>query len=441
MPTVRETLETRAAEIQSQLKTLLDTAETENRSLSDEEDAEIRTLTDEFTANKTQRDELAEKEQRRAAAGAIVAQKGLVPAGRTELRTAPYAKGAGGSYFIDLVLAQQQGNRSAMERLALSDAYRAENDSRETRAMSTTAGAGGEFAPPEWIIQDFVPYLRPGRPIVEACHHNVLPFGVSSINLPKVNLGAQVGVQSSQNTAVANRDFQTGSVSTGITTVAGQVTISQQDIDQTPINLDQIVLKDLASDYSYQSDVLAITAITGVSGLNAITYTDAAPTSAKVMAQVQAGIDQVHLGVYRPAQVAVMRPDRWGRFMAAVDGNGRPLVLPTPKYGPWNAIGVGDGVIPQDVAGDIRGLAAILDASLPNNLGTGTNQDEIIVFRPDEVEVYESQPKAETFQQTYANQLSVLVRFYAYWGIIPNRLPKAISVISGTGMIPGSYGA
>ena len=307
--------------------------------------------------------------------------------------------------------------------------------------MSTAAGGGGEFAPPLWMIQDFVPYLRPGRPLVNVLHHNVLPTGVSSINLPKVNTGALTGVQSNQNTAVANRDFGTGSVSTGITTVAGQVTISQQDIDQTPINLDEIVLRDLANDYAYQTDLLAITAITGVSGLNAVTYTDAAPTSAKVLAQVQNGIDQVHLGVYRPAQAVVMRPDRWGRFLAASDGQGRPLVLPVAQYGAFNVAGMGDGATPQGSAGSVRGVPAILDASLPNNLGAGTNQDEIVVFRPDEIEVFESAPKAETFQQTYANQLSVLVRFYAYWGIIPNRLPKAISVISGTGMIPGAYGA
>jgi hypothetical protein len=33
-----------------------------------------------------------------------------------------------------------------------------------------------------------------------------------------------------------------------------------------------------------------------------------------------------------------------------------------------------------------------------------------------------------------------MCRFYAYYGIIANRLPKAISVISGTGMIPAAYG-
>lgn len=433
-----EVLKQRETEIRSRLDGVLTSAETESRGLTDEEDTEVRGLTDELKGNLDRQATLVAAQEARARQGAVVKAEGLVPAGRTELRTEPYAKGSGESYFVDLHRAMNKGERAAIDRLVVNDRYIAD---KESRAMSTTAGAGGEFAPPLWQVADFVGYLRPGRPLVNVCHHNDLPAGVSSINLPKVSLGSQVAVQSSQNSAINERDFQTTSVSTGITTVAGQVIISQQDIDQTPINLDEIVLKDLANDYSYQTDLLAITAVTGVSGLNAVTYTDASPTSAKVLAQVQAGIDQVHLGVYRPAQAVVMRPDRWGRFLAATDSTGRPLVLPNAEYGAYNVAGMGDGPVPQGTAGTLRGVPSILDASIPVNLGAGTNQDEIIVFRPDEIEIFESSPKAETFQQTYANQLSVLVRFYAYWGVIANRLPKAISVITGTGMIPGTYGA
>jgi hypothetical protein len=272
-------------------------------------------------------------------------------------------------------------------------------------------------------------------------NQNVLPAGVASINLPKVTTGALSGAQSTQNTAVANRDFATSSVSTSISTIAGQVVISQQDIDQTPINLDEIVLQDLANDYAYQLNAAVITGIAGVSGLNAITYTDATPTSAKVLGAVQQGIDQIHLKTYRPAQAIVMRPDRWGRLLAATDSSGRPLVLPVAEYGAYNAVGLGNGPTAQGIVGTLRGVPVILDATVPTNLGSGTNQDEIFVLRPSEINLYESAPKAEVFQQTYANQLSVLVRFYAYYGLIANRFAGAISLVSGTGMIPGTYGA
>jgi HK97 family phage major capsid protein len=301
--------------------------------------------------------------------------------------------------------------------------------------MSTVAGSGGEFAPPLWQVDEFVGYRRPGRAFADILAHEALPYGISSINLPKVTTGALTGAQGSQNTAVANRDFATGSVTGTVNTIAGQVVISQQDLDQTPINLDSVILQDLNRDYDLQLDTAVIAAVAAVSGLNAVTYTDASPTSAKILGQVQQGIDQVHTGVFSPAKAVVMRPDRWGKFLAATDSSGRPLVLPNADYGAFNALGLADGAVPQGYAGSLRALAVILDPSIPSNLGAGTNQDEIFVLDPSQITLYESAPKAETFQQTYANQLSVLCRFYAYYSIIPNRLPKAISLITGTGLV------
>jgi HK97 family phage major capsid protein len=431
-----DTLEARKAEIEAELETIVAGAEAETRSVSDDEQTKLDELTTEFRSVVSKIEKAHEVEEIRAARAAALPAEVRAPA-TAELRTAPYAKGGSESYVKDLYLAQVKGERSAIDRLVVNDKHRAAN---ESRAMSTTAGAGGEFAPPLWQIQDFVEYLRPGRPTANLLNHEVLPAGISSINLPKVTTGALTGTQSSQNTAVANRDFATGSVSTGISTIAGQVVISQQDIDQTPINLDTIVLQDLANDYAYQLNAAVISGIAGVSGVNAITYTDATPSSAKVLGAVQQGIDQIHNGVYRPAEAIVMRPDRWGRLLAATDSAGRPLVLPVAEYGAFNAAGIGNGVVPQGIVGTLRGVPVVLDASVPTNLGAGTNQDEIFVLRPSEINLYESAPKAEVFQQTYANQLSVLVRFYAYYGLIANRLPKAISVISGTGMIPGNYG-
>ena len=307
--------------------------------------------------------------------------------------------------------------------------------------MSTAAGAGGEFAPPLWQVEDFVAYRRPGRATADILNHEALPYGVSSINLPKVTTGALTGTQANQNTGVANRDFATGSVTGSVGTISGQVVISQQDLDQTPINLDNVILQALQRDYDLQLDVAVIAAIAAAAG-NAITYTDASPTSAKILGQVQQGIDAVHTGIYSPAKAVIMRPDRWGKMLAATDGNGRPLVLPNADYGAFNALGLAEGQVPQGYAGSLRALATILDPSIPNNLGAGTNQDEIFVLDPSQITLYESAPKAETFQETYANQLSVLCRFYAYWTIIPNRLPKAISLITGTGLVNTlAYGA
>jgi len=433
-------IEARKAEIQARLDALIALAETETRNISDEEQTEVDTLLAEYRDLEAKEASIVaanELTAKRAAAAALLA--GVAPVGlaHTELRTEPYRKGGVESYFSDLSSAAR-GNTEARERLVVNDRHRAD---MEARAGGTTvAGAGGEFAPPLWQVDQFVKLLRPARPFADSLNKQVLPAGVASISLPKISTGTLAGAQSTQNTAVANQDIVTTSVSTGISTVAGQVVIAQQLLDQSPISMDEVILQDLAADFALRIDIAAITAVSAVSGLNAITYTNASPTSLLLLGQTQQGIDAVHTGVFRPAQAIFMRPDRWGRLLAAADSTGRPLVTPIADYAAYNPAGKGDGAIPQGLAGTLRGVPVFLDASIPVNLGAGTNQDEIFVLRPDEINLYESAPKAEAFQQTYANTLSVLCRFYGYYGIIANRLPKAISLISGTGMIPGAYG-
>ncbi|MFI5062069.1 MAG: phage major capsid protein [Actinomycetales bacterium] len=445
MASLIEIMETRQAEIETEIETIVSAAETETRAVSDDEQTNIDALLVEHRSLKGKIDAQKQADELRAQRSANT-PKGVAPTGpaRTENRTEPYRKGGEDSYFRDLNNATK-GDRRAIERLTENDRYTADKGRdharAEIRAMSTAAGSGGEFAPPMWQVDEFVGYRRPGRPTADILNHEALPYGISSINLPTVTLGALTGTQGSQNAAVANRDFTTGSVTGSVNTIAGQVVISQQDLDQTPINLDTVILGDLQRDYDLQLDVAVIASLAGVSGLNAVTYTDASPTTAKLLPYTQQAIDKVHTGIFAPPRAIVMRPDRWGRIKAAVDSTGRPLVTPDPSYSSYNTFGLAEGQVPQGFGGNLNAVPVIMDASIPANLGAGTNQDEIFVLDPSQITLYESAPKAETFQQTYANQLSVLCRFYAYYTVIPNRLPKAISLITGTGLIPYAYGS
>lgn len=432
-----DTMEARLADISASMEAVITAAETETRNVSDDEQASIDGFLTEHRSVEAKIASLRDVEALRAKRAAVIPAATVTPAATTELRTEPYRKGGNESYFKDLYLQSVKGDRRAAERLTVNDRHRAD---KEQRAMSTTAGAGGEFAPPLWQIDEFVAFRRAGRVFADRLNHEVLPAGISSINIPKVTTGALTGTQGSQNTAVANRDFATTSVSAGINTVAGRVIISQQDLDQSPINLDSIILGDLTRDYALQLDTAVIAGVAGVSGINAITYTDATPTTGKLLSQVQAAIDAVHSGIFSPATAIIMRPDRWGRLLAAVDTAGRPLVIPEPGYGSFNAVGAAAGAVPQGYAGTLRSVPVYLDPSIPVNLGAGTNQDEIFVLDPAQITLYESAPKTEAFQETYADNLSVLIRFYAYYGLLANRLPKAISLIGGTGLIPYAYG-
>jgi HK97 family phage major capsid protein len=443
MKTMKEMLDEQRAALVTELNTLITAAETEERLATDQEETRQGEIVDEVKTLDGKIAKQVEIEEARAKTAKAVEASGIAAGGvgHTELRTEPYRKGGKESYFRDLADAKK-GNANAVARLVESDRHR--EDKLEQRAGTTTvAGAGGEFAPPLWVVDEFIGLPRPGRPVADAVRKMPLPTDVSSISLPKITTGTSTATQSTQNTAIGNQDIVTTSVTTNITTQAGGVTVSRQILDQSPVSMDEVILADLQRDLDQKIDLAVINAIAAVSGLNAITYTDASPTTAKLLPYIQQGIDQVGLGIYTPNELlAVVRTDRWGRFIAGADTTGRPFVLPNGTYGPFNVRGVqDDAVTGQGRVGTLNSIPTLTDAQVPNNLGAGTNQDEIFVLDPTQIFLFESTPQADAFEQTYANTLSVYCRIFEYYGIIANRLPKAISLITGTGLIPYAYGS
>src|SRR5262249_47576032 len=97
------------------------------------------------------------------------------------------------SFFMDLRNAKL-GVYESIDRLNRNHKVAVE---REARAgdMTTVAGAGGQFAPPLWLVEEFVALARPGRVAADLCTHDTLPEGISSINMPKVSSGATTAVQ------------------------------------------------------------------------------------------------------------------------------------------------------------------------------------------------------------------------------------------------------
>lgn len=368
-----------------------------------------------------------------------------------------YRKGGQTSYFRDLFRAQMKGDGSAAERLQRNDREVADHLQRiargaeqalqglEARALTTTDGAGGEFVPPLWMISDYIALARAGRVIADQVRPMALPPGTDSISLPRVASGTAVAEQTSQNTAVQNTDATTGSVTANVTTIAGQQVVSQQLLDQSPINMDQILLADLAADYAIKADTFVISnnatnkvGLLSVSGANAVTYTDATPTVAELYPKGADAVQQIHTGRYMPADKHFMHPRRWAWMTAAVDTAGRPLVVPSANM-PQNVLAAMSGVVSEGFVGTWHGLPVYVDPNIPTNLGAGTNEDRIITLRSSDVIFFEGTPQAEAFRETKADQLSVLLRFYNYVALHASRYPKSISVISGTGLVTPTF--
>lgn len=442
-------LEARAA-LKSEMDSILAAPKAEERDLSDAEAKAFGEKREALKATDTEIDgfrariaELEEDEKREQRAAEILAEHGQAGERRERVTVTSepetYRKGGQVSYFRDLFRAQVNGNRDSIERLARND-----REVMEKRALTTVDGAGGEFVPPLWMVNDYVALARAGRVVADQVRPLPLPPGTDSISLPKVASGTSTAEQATQNTAVSNTDATTTSVTANVATIAGQQVVAQQLLDQSPINMDDVLLADLAADYAIRADTFVINnnaankrGLLNVTGVNAITYTDATPTTSELYPKVADGIQQVHTNRFLPPDKIFMHPRRWAWFTAAVDTAGRPLVTPVANM-PQNVLAAMSSVISEGFVGTLQGLPVYVDPNIPITLGGGT-EDRIIILRSTDVIFFEGAPQAEAFRETKADQLSVLLRFFNYAAIHSERYPKSISVISGTGLVTPTF--
>jgi HK97 family phage major capsid protein len=339
------------------------------------------------------------------------------------------------SYFRDIFDAGR-GSRDAGDRLARS---------QESRTATTVAGAGGTFAPPLWLVEDFVAIARAGRVTADLGNVAQLPGGVSSINVPKVTGNSVPDVTETQNTSITQSNFTTTSVSSGIATISARQTVSLELLSQSGVPIDQVILSDLAAGYAVTLDQQVING-SGTAGQlrglitagTTVTYTSAAPAVVSTTAannfytKVLAAASTMHGARFLAPQAIVMHPRRWAWTLAGLDGANRPIV--TPSSATFNAIGQGGAPVAQGYVGDLGGIPVFVDPNIPTNRGASTNQDVVFVLRTSDLWLWESETESASFDATLAAQNSVLFRVLGFAAYIPDRHQASVQVIDGTGL-------
>ena len=500
--TSAQLLEQREAKL-GEIEALANTAETEQRELTDDETAHRDALLDEVAdleiraadlkaaeskANE-RADRLAKAAEARKALGLGNSAPNAVGGAVVTNEHRTYEKGNGVSYLQDLCVssfgpgAMQGRYFQAVERLQRHaqenhveatrlderpESYRkghetyflrqmieAKNPREENRgktysyrALSTTSGAGGEFVPPMYLTAEWIAFMRAGRVVADACHHEDLPDGTMSINIPKVSAGTSVGTQGTQNTNVSMTDLQSQFVTFPVVTKAGQQIVSLQLIERSPISFDEIVMQDLGKAYAQAVDVAVLsgaggTDVVGIlntSGINTVTWTQASPTLKGLYGQIGVGKADIANSLFMPATHSFMTPNRWEWISQSFDSNNRPLVVPSYN-GPFNVAAVSaDAATAEGVVGrDLNGLATFEDANIPSNLGAGTNQDVVLVSRMEMNWLYESPIVTRALPQTYGAQLSILLQLYGYIAFTAARYANANSLVTGTGLTPPTF--
>jgi HK97 family phage major capsid protein len=345
------------------------------------------------------------------------------------------------SWFLDSYAVAKNNDSAARERLQRNARQVADIQRQEGRALSTTNGAGGEYVPPLWLETEFVRLARSKRVTADLCVGDRLPAGTDVINIPKVATGTATGLQGTQNNPVTQVDMTTTSIAAPVLTLAGSQVISLQLAEQSPLNVDTVILGDLAADLATKVNAQVIsgsgtggnaTGLLTLAGTGQVSWTGTdGPT---FQAAVLKAIGQVFASTFEAPDSLVLAPRRAVWLMAQRDSpGGRPLLVPA-ENGPTNSMGVLAPLLATEgPIGRFCGLNVYVDGGMPLTLGGSNNEDRALVLRSSEIRLWESQPRFEVFPQTYAQNLSLLARAYEYMAFTAARYPGAVQVLSGSG--------
>jgi hypothetical protein len=221
------------------------------------------------------------------------------------------------------------------------------------------------------------------RPVVNAIGARAMPNGGASKTFirPTITTHTSVAAQSSELAAASATTMVIASNSVSKTTLAGQVTLSIQDVDFTdPASL-QIILNDLLGEYLIASDNVAADAIVAGATASGATWTVTANDPSSLISAIYTAAYNMLLDTnFLPDHIFVS-PGVWQALGAQLDADKRPVF---PYVGVSGLMGVNAmGAANVTVANTFNpfGLNLVAD----RNFAAGT----MVVARAQAIEFYE----------------------------------------------------
>jgi HK97 family phage major capsid protein len=436
-------IETRDAAIAAG-QALVDGAVKEKRDLTADELASVKTQRELADAKDAQIVEVEALESRSAKAAEQRAklEKTLGPRIQVTKNEEVYRQESRETSFFGDLIRATKGDFEAGDRLRRNNAF---GEERERRDGTTGATSMGSFIPPVWLVNQLAAFARVGRVLAPFLVDAGFPT-TNSITVPRITTGSSQAGQAGDNAAVSETDAITAQLARTTVTIAGQQDVSIQSIDLSPYPVDQIIFADLNGAYQAELDrqimrgsgTNELLGLNQISGINTVTYTDASPTAPELFPKFGDAAQQIHSNRFAPAQIVSMHPRRWAWISTAVDSTGRPLGIPAGSAA-FNPIATFGEVAAQGIVGMLsNGLPVVATGSHATNLGGGT-EDQIVVFRPDDVLLMESPIRTRVLQEVLSANLTVRLQLYAYVNLFAGRFPKSISTIGGTGLIAPTF--
>ena len=254
------------------------------------------------------------------------------------------------------------------------------------------------------------------RPVVTAFGARSMPSTPSkTFTRPTITTHTSAATQT-EGSAVSATTMVIAANTVTKSTVAGQVTLTMQDMDFTDPASMNIILNDLAGEYLIKTDDIAADALVAGKTASGSTWTvNATDPSSLIESLYDAAREITEDSNYFPTHLCVS-PDVWQKLGQQLDSSKRPVLGYTT-----------DGVLGQNSIGKVGGLAYTamdvfgLKLVVDNNFANGTM---LVVYAPG-FEIYEAQQGVLSI----ANP-STLSRTFSYYGYFSTFVAKS-SFIQG----------
>ncbi len=255
------------------------------------------------------------------------------------------------------------------------------------------------------------------RPVVAAVGARAFPDGGNSKTFirPTWTTHPTVATQSPELNPVSATTPVIASNVVSKTTLAGQVTLSVQDVDFTSPAAMEIILRDLAGQYLLQSDNVAADAITSGASASGSTWTVTAnDPSSLISALYDAATDILNATNFLPDHLFVS-PDVWQKLGSQLDADKRPIFPYVGAAGLMGVNGIGSANITVANTFNPFGLNLVAD----RNFAAGT----LYVARGAAIEFYEQVRGLMSVEAP-----GTLGRTFSYYGYVSTFIADADQV-------------
>jgi len=307
------------------------------------------------------------------------------------------------------------GDTFAKVNLAYKDAVRKQQSALQAAAGDIlTTDTPGLLPVP--VLGPLFQDLNFVRPVVSAFGARAMPNTPSKTFIrPTITTHTSAATQT-EGSAVSATTMVIASNTVTKTTVAGQVTITRQDMDFTDPSSMNLILNDLAGEYLIKTDDVAADALVAGKTASGSTWTvTAGDPSSLIESLYDAAREITEDSNYFPTHLCVS-PDVWQKLGQQLDSSKRPVLGYTT-----------DGVLGQNSIGKVGGLAYTamdvfgLKLVVDNNFANGTM---LVVYAPG-FEIYEAQQGILSVDVP-----STLSRTFSYYGYFSTFVAKS-SFIQG----------